>query len=43
MNPKAATTIIAVAFAFLGMTGIYLRIEYSGWVLATGCLAAWSL
>lgn len=32
-------TLAYVGIIALGMLGLYLNIEYSGWVLAVGCLA----
>lgn len=36
MNRNTAGVVLIV----LGMTGLYLKIEYSGWVLFFGILAA---
>lgn len=37
MNPL----ITSVALIALGLIGLYLRIDYSGWVLAVGLLTFW--
>lgn len=32
--------LLPIALVALGMAGLYFKVEYSGWVLAVGLLAA---
>ena len=32
---------VSAAIMALGMVGLYYKVEYSGWVLFTGCACAW--
>ena len=38
--PKAVVAVLLVAG---GMAGLHLKVEYSGWVLFSGLVVAWSL
>jgi hypothetical protein len=38
-----AKSILAGAMVLAGMAGLYFKIEYSGWVLFVGLVAAWSV
>lgn len=42
MNSKNVSAICALLCMALGMAGLHLHIEYSGWVLFVGCLWAFA-
>lgn len=39
MNTRTTHVIVCALLALAGLGGVYLGIEYSGWVLAVGLLA----
>ena len=38
-----AQAIVVVGLALVGVTGLYFKVEYSGWVLFIGLVAAFNL
>jgi hypothetical protein len=38
---KALYLFGSAAIIAIGMAGLYFKVEYSGWVLFTGCMCAW--